>query len=337
MFIENEINKFIKNLGRINIQDFVEISNFNEINGFYNKIENEKIGMNGHFITSPEVSSIFSFAMFNQFLDLNQNTKKVHLLELGPGNGLLTSDILNEMNNNNIEVISTTFLEKSSYFRAKLDKKFKNLKNFKMISNIQDYTNYDDNIVFIYSNEFLDAFGHRQYIYKEKTFNELFITKINNQYKLIQVPSFQSNFLKEEYDISNFKDNDILEHSLLIDFFVQTLNKMVSKFCFITNDYGYDKLLKKNTMRIIKKHKKINLFEDFEEVDYSFSVDFCRLKKLFSNTDSSINTQRDFIREYASKFVNNKQSKSVENIINLFSGTKDNEMGLVFKNFYANK
>ena len=49
-------------------------------------------------ITSPEISSLFSIALSNQFLKEFPNAKNVNLLELGPGNGLLTVDIYHYLN-----------------------------------------------------------------------------------------------------------------------------------------------------------------------------------------------------------------------------------------------
>ena len=93
MSIQAKIDTIIKSVGSINIQDFVEISNFDKDSGFYNKPNIEKIGKDGQFITSPEISSLFSIALSNQFLKEFPKTKNVNLLELGPGNGLLTIDI----------------------------------------------------------------------------------------------------------------------------------------------------------------------------------------------------------------------------------------------------
>ena len=86
MSIKTKIDKIIKSLGSISIQDFVELSNFDD-EGFYNLKDVSKISKKGHFITSPEITPLFGLCLCNQFLQTFKNTKKVHLLELGPGNG----------------------------------------------------------------------------------------------------------------------------------------------------------------------------------------------------------------------------------------------------------
>ena len=83
----------------------------------------------------------------------------------------------------------------------------------------------------------------------------------------------------------------------------------------------------------LRDHKKIALFEFFEGVDYSFSVDFNRLTKLFEPNESEIQSQSSFIKKYAPNFFNNKTSDEIDIIKNLLTGTKENEMGIIFKNF----
>jgi len=62
MSIQAKIDQAIHHLGSISIQDFIEISNFDN-EGFYNKKENEKISRMGHFITSPEITPLFGYTL----------------------------------------------------------------------------------------------------------------------------------------------------------------------------------------------------------------------------------------------------------------------------------
>jgi len=57
------------------------------------------------------------------------------------------------------------------------------------------------------------------------------------------------------------------------------------------------------------------------------------LSKLFEPNKSEIQSQSSFIRKNASIFFNKKTSDETDIIKNLLTGTKENEMGLIFKNF----
>ena len=82
MSIQTKIDTIIKSVGSINIQDFIEISNFDKDSGFYNKPNIEKIGKDGQFITSPEISSLFSIAIANQFLKEFPKAKNVNFINI---------------------------------------------------------------------------------------------------------------------------------------------------------------------------------------------------------------------------------------------------------------
>ena len=77
MSVQQKIDLAIRATGSISIQDFVEISNFSKKDGFYNSEEIQKIGNRGHFITSPEISSLFGICLTNQFLSVFSNLKAV--------------------------------------------------------------------------------------------------------------------------------------------------------------------------------------------------------------------------------------------------------------------
>ena len=195
MSIQTKIDTIIKSVGSINIQDFVEISNFDKDSGFYNKPNIEKIGKDGQFMTSPEISSLFSMALTNQFLKEFPKVKNVNLLELGPGNGILTLDIYHYLKSKNINVNNITLLERSDYFKGKIFERSDLEVNF--IENIYDYEIDNDDTVFIYSNEFFDALGSKQFIFNDGNFNEIKISKENNP------PKFKVEFFNDQENIEN--------------------------------------------------------------------------------------------------------------------------------------
>ena len=336
MSIQTKIDTIIKSVGSINIQDFVELSNFDKTSGFYNKPNIEKIGKSGQFITSPEISSLFSIAITNQFLKEFPKVKNVNLFELGPGNGLLSMDIYHYLKSKNINVNDLTLLEKSEYFREKISEKSKVKVNF--IKNIYDYKIDNGDVVFIYSNEFFDAIGSKQFIYDNGNFNEIKISKNNDEYLLIKDSTIISRELLNYYSSYNFKDNDILEHSNLILNILSDIQKLeFKKYFFTTTDYGYTKLPFKSTLRLLSNHKKLNLFDKFENVDYSFGVNFELMNSFFLKNNPSIIYQKDLILNNLPSEYLKSSDKNIKEMIVLISGKKFGDMGTSFLNLSFKK
>ena len=335
MSVQQKIDLAIRASGSISIQDLVEISNFSKKDGFYNSEENQKIGNRGHFITSPEISSLFGMCLTNQFLSLFSGVKKVHLIEFGPGNGYLTLDILHYLKSKKIEVQKISILEKSNYFTKQIKKKIPNAEVFDDLHNIKINP---DITTFIYSNEFFDAFGSKQYIHQNKEFNEIKITKIDNEYKLVYEENLISAHLKEKYSNYNFEEKDILEHSILIDnFLFQLKEKLNNNFFFSTTDYGYFKLPKKSTLRLISNHKKVNLFEEFENIDYSFDVNFEYIKDNFISFNPKVISQKELIKNFLNENIYSENKDMINKTVDMLGGTKFENMGNHFLNisFYS--
>ena len=330
MSVQKKIDLAIRASGSISIQDFVEISNFSKKDGFYNTEEIQKIGNKGHFITSPEISSLFGMCLTNQFLSVFPDTKKVHLIEFGPGNGYLTLDVSNYLESKKIEVQKISLLEKSNYFIKEIKKKIPSAEIFNDLHNIKINPNIN---TFLYSNEFLDTFGSKQYIHQNKKFNEIKITKINSEYKLVHEENLISTHLKEKYSKYDFEEKDILEHSILIDNFLTQLKEKLNKnFFFSTTDYGYLKLPRKSTLRLISKHKRVNLFEEFENIDYSFGVNFEYLKDSFNTFKPKIISQKELLKNYINENTYSENQDKVDKTIDMLGGSHFENMGNQFLN-----
>ncbi len=330
MSIQTKVDNIIKTLGSINIQDFIELSNFDD-EGFYNLKNVSKISKNGHFITSPEITPLFGYSLCNQFLQAFKNISKVHLLELGPGNGTLLHDIYKYLSNQNIEITQISILEKSKYFKRKI--KDKNLFEINFLNDLSDLKVNSDEILFVYSNEFFDAISSKQYVFENKDFNEIKITKIDNSYTLINESSLLSKFLKDYYSEYDFQNGDILEHSNYLVSLLQDLKSILkNKFFFTATDYGYDKLPKKSTLRLISRHQPVALFDKFDDVDYSFGVNFELIMKTFEKFDPVIISQENLIKTFLPKnFHNNDDTESLK-AIEIISGKSFSNMGRLFKN-----
>ena len=330
MPIKTKVDKIINSMGSISIQDFVELSNFDN-EGFYNLEEKSKISNKGHFITSPEITPLYGYSICNQFINTYNNPKNVHLLELGPGNGTLTKDIIKYLNRRNIQISQISLLEKSSFFIEKIKKNLPHEINF--INHLSSLSIKSDEVLFVYSNEFFDAISSKQFVFKNDKFYEIKITKKNDQYLMVNESTILSDYLKNFYSYYFFKNGDILEHSNILLHYLEDLKLIFNKkFFFTTTDYGYSKLPKKSTLRLISNHKPINLFEKFENVDYSFGVNFELIEKIFNNFKPNLITQKELIDTFLPKEFDNVFDKSILKAKKILSSEIFLGMGSSFSN-----
>ena len=330
MPIKTKVDKIIGSMGSISIQDFIELSNFDN-EGFYNLEENSKISKDGHFITSPEITSLFGYSLCNQFMTAFNNPSKVHLLELGPGNGTLTNDILNYLNKQNIKISQISFLEKSKYFKENIKKNLSYEVNF--LDHITSLSINNDEILFIYSNEFFDAISSKQYVFRNNNFYEIKIIKKNSEYKIVYEDTILSEYLKKFYSEYSFKNDDILEHSNILMNFLEDLNFILkNNFFFTATDYGYQKLPKESTLRLISNHQPIKLFDKFENVDYSFGVNFELIKKVFKKFNPKFISQKELIEIFLPEEFKNTTEESILKAKKILNSDIFFNMGSSFSN-----
>ncbi len=165
------MEKYLKNLiklqGPLSISQFMNEALFHPKFGYYTN--NQPIGRDGDFITSPEISQVFGELIGAYQVNLwqnNYNSQEVNLVEMGAGKGTLMQDLLRFAGKipNFLERVSVNIIEVS----PKLQKIQKNnLKNFKIKwwDNFNDfYENNQQKPIFFLANELFDCFAINQYV-----------------------------------------------------------------------------------------------------------------------------------------------------------------------------
>jgi NADH dehydrogenase [ubiquinone] 1 alpha subcomplex assembly factor 7 len=296
-------------------------------------------GMQGDFITSPEISQIFGITICIWIYQIWQKTrivnKKIILVELGPGNGTLMQDIL-KFAQNEQEFFSSIqrviLLENSSQMKAV---QLQTLKNYhekgldiswcndiqeleQTIKRLQD----DVKLVFI-ANEFFDAIPIKQFIAnKDSKFHEVLVAMqnnfdIENSFCLTTNPNLPITTQEMEKIMqysncvsSDFKDGDIYEISIAGLSILANIAKFIQSHnasCIII-DYGYSIPSRRSTIKTIYQHQVLeNIFSKLGEADISSHVDFGAMQNFimqnYNNLKISYSTQRDFLYEYHAELV----------------------------------
>ncbi|MBF8246464.1 MAG: SAM-dependent methyltransferase [Rickettsia sp.] len=352
MFIRDKINEIIDNNGYISIDDFIKETLSNNKDSYYKKLTS--IGKDGDFTTAPEISQIFGEIIglwaVEQCFILKNDSRKIIILELGPGSGALILNILKifKLVPELFSILEIYLLEINPHFIKAQKKTLQNQKiPIYWISNLNELP--QNKIIITLANEFFDALPIKQFIKKKNTWKEIVITRNPHLQQLkfteISIDTTLNNFLLKEYPeaqeeaiIEESKDSISLLQNLL------NLFKKSKAAAMLIIDYGYD-IVKRNstqfnpTLQAVFNHKFANLLENLGQYDITSHVNFQDLKKtLMSNkTDTmEIFSQREFLIKYGImlrleklKIQNPDLKKILEKQVNRL--ISKNQMGELFK------
>ncbi len=225
---------------RLNYAEFMNFFLYDPVEGYYMK-EQKKIGANGDFYTSSNVSDIFGIVLADVFIELIKKGMSAEVIELGGGTGRLARAILNrwqEADNDSFQKLTYTIIETSPYHRNLqkeiLEPYMSCVKQYESLNGIKKKS------AIVFSNEFFDAFPVHV------------IKKCDNQLYEIYVVE-QDNIVSEEYcplenkEILQFLEEQQMELvngqrfeiPLAMKNFLQTELLFLEEAMLFTIDYGY--------------------------------------------------------------------------------------------------
>jgi|TARA_B100001079_G_scaffold48535_1_gene39682 cyclopropane-fatty-acyl-phospholipid synthase len=281
------------------LDNFINKALYDPKNGFYMK--KNPFGNKGDFITSPNISILFSEMLSIWTVAFWRNLKcpkKINLVELGSGNGQMIYDMINSFKNFPKFYKSCKFiiLEKSPYLKKIQKKKLKKFK-VKWIKNLNEIQK--GNNIFI-ANEFFDALPIKQFFKINNKWNERFVKsdKKNNKYFINIDSDIKKIEKKVGFKISN--NQKIIEYSPVALKYLKNISKKINnkKGALLIIDYGYLEDSMKDTLIAIRKHKIITHFNEFENSDITYNLNFKLLRKITNILKlkcQGITTQRNFL------------------------------------------
>ena len=281
---------------KIPLDKFIYKSLYDKDNGYY--IKKNPFGKEGDFITSPNLSVLFSEMIsiwVISFWESLKKPKKINIVELGAGNGEMMSQIVKTLDSFNEISLSANFLilEKSPLMvkvqKGKIDKKKVNwVKNFKGIPKAPT--------IFL-ANEFFDAFPIKQFLKKSNNWYEKYVMYKKNKFEVCE----QKVSLKiiEKYLGKDIKKENFVEYSPSAMKFVNKIANFISKNNggLLMIDYGFASGKMKNTLQSVEKHRKISFLKNPYNSDITHLINFKIYKKEFENSNlkSLITTQGNFL------------------------------------------
>ena len=323
------------------LDEFINKALYSTKNGFYMK--NNPFGAKGDFITSPNISILFSEMLSIWTVSFWQNLKcpkKINLIELGSGNGQMIYDMINSLQNfpNFFKSCKFIILEKSPYLKKIQKNKLKKF-NIKWIKNLNQIEK--GNNIFI-ANEFFDALPIKQFIKIKNRWAERYIEISNNKsFKFINKFT-DMNLIEKRIGFKISQKQKIVEYSPLSLKFLKLISRKLkrSNGGILIIDYGYMTNMMRDTVQSIYKHKANNIFLNFSDADITHLINFELFKKIIKKNNlkvQGITSQREFlinmgILERAEMISKKLKFTDKANIFYRLRKLIDNkEMGKLFK------
>jgi NADH dehydrogenase [ubiquinone] 1 alpha subcomplex assembly factor 7 len=274
--------KFFKKSKTLPVDRFFQNILYDKKIGYYST--KLPFGIKGDFITSPNISNLFSEIIGIWMISTWQifgKPKKFNIIELGPGDGSLAKILLKifkkfpEFNKS----VDFYLYETSDYLKIIQNKNIQN----KKINWINDFKKIKKGPTLFFGNEFFDAIPIKQFMRK----NNLLYEK---HYALTKKGEIQTVYKKTSQKnvnlINSYKSLRKLEFIEFPKFGFSELKKIIKKIssrsgCLLLIDYGYLNSNNQNTLQSVKNHKKNILLNNLGKADVTSHVNFKLLNEFF--------------------------------------------------------
>ncbi|MGH1403387.1 MAG: class I SAM-dependent methyltransferase [Alphaproteobacteria bacterium] len=243
--------------------------------GYYQ--ERDPFGVDGDFITAPEVSQMFGEVIGAWVVDTwfqMGKPERFNLIECGPGRGTLMKDALRGVSkvHDFMDAVNINLVENSRTLRKKQEESLKeyNVKWWDDVAEIQG-----DIPVIIIGNEFLDALP----------VEHLMRTDCGWQQKDIRLKEgggFSFGWSNASEDLMSLLPDKTISHEIYevsparYEFTTQCARSISANGgAALLVDYGYTSLCKGDTVQAIQDHEYASVLSHVGQCDITAHVDFC--------------------------------------------------------------
>ena len=331
----------LENNKKISLDRFINRVLYNKNKGYY--MNKNPIGYKGDFITSPNISIMFSEMItiwLISFWEKMGCPKKINVVELGAGNGEMMFQILKTVERfNKFKSCSNFIIYEKSTFLKKIQKKKINFKNIKWINNLKKISNFPS--IFI-ANEFFDALPIKQFEKKKKEWFEKFINLNNPKKAFIFDRKIDIKKIEKRIQLKISKNQNFIEYSETQLNYLKNIAKIIkkNKGGLLLIDYGFTNGKMKDTLQGISNHKFANILDNIGKVDITHNINFNLFKKYIDrlgDLKNNLTTQKNFllnmgIKKRAEIITKNKNFLQKANIYYRVERLiDDRQMGHLFK------
>lgn len=297
MSLRERLTTRIKAEGPLTVAEYMTLCLLDPMDGYYPT--RDPLGSDGDFITAPEISQMFGEVLGLWAVQCWQDMGRpdtVQLVELGPGRGIMMSDMLRaaRLDADFSKAVRVTLIEASAALEAVQAKTLGDVSV--PVSWAKDLSHVPPGPAIIIGNEYLDCLPIRQFIQKDRFagragWHERLVTLDEETgglaFAVSPVPisaGLQQTLPAAQEDA---KTDDLLEVCasvhLLVDQIKTRFEAHPGRALFI--DYGPDATEFGDTLQALKRHEKVGVFSDPGNTDLTARVDFAALTEWAKSMD----------------------------------------------------
>ncbi|MFN7710037.1 MAG: class I SAM-dependent methyltransferase [Holosporales bacterium] len=337
--VEALLRQEIARQGPVTVARFMEVVLHHPQHGYYRT--QKPLGREADFITAPEISSLFGEViggvLLAKALSLSEEMP-IHLIELGPGRGLLLQDILRvfQLRPQVLSRLCVHLIDINMPYHPTLTAKSAPLKPFFYESYQELREKLPRGAVLLVANEFLDALPVAQYERTKDSWTERAIS-INPEGNL----HFTSLPCPTGFSGPQAPAGAIIERcptaEELVQQVSQDINARTGMALFI--DYGSLEPGFGDTLQAIHRHRHVDPLSHLGEADLTCHVSFAPLVAhvMENNLSAHCMTQRDFLLHFGAAsrlehLLKKAGHRAKESLIQSFNRLiSPTEMGTLFK------
>ncbi len=348
--LADKLKDRIREAGPISVAEYMTICLLDPVRGYYPT--RDPLGAEGDFITAPEISQMFGEVLglwcVQSWIDLGR-PDVLHLIEYGPGRGIMMSDMLRaaSLDAGFKSAVNVSLIEASAALEAVQGRTLGTAGvPVQWVKKLEDVP---DGPSLIIGNEFLDCLPIQQLICTDPFAGKDGWTErrvgLDEEDRLcfikIDVPAAAVLTEKLPLGAREARTDDLLETcpsaAQIIDSLAQRFHQAPGRALFI--DYGPDETEFGDTLQALKRHEKVGVFSDPGNTDLTARVDFAALSESAAAGDltaSAAVPQREFLSKLglemrAVALIRAKPEAKPVISRQLHRLTDDGEMGQLFK------
>lgn len=233
--------------GKISFAEFMQLALYAPVDtqgrGGYYTGGTEKFGRAGDFVTAPEISEFFSYALAEQCSTILASLPQKNILEFGAGSGIMAADILQHLEKINSLPAHYYILEVSAELqqrqRTTLQEKIPQL-----IERVSWLHKLPETFVgVILANEVLDAMPVHQVVWHERDVKERFVCWQDDAFQYVEVelgsPRLKTAVITLQEELGNFPAGYCSEINLTLEPWLASIAEFLQQGVIVLIDYGF--------------------------------------------------------------------------------------------------